>query len=68
MTRFLALYDGKTVSSAELLALSADRRLVEDFGKRLVSDEPDDATPHQEERDGRQGQGQGDGEEAHLAV
>ena len=41
--RFIALYDGKTVSSAELLAISADQRLVQDFGRRLVTDDdPED--------------------------
>jgi hypothetical protein len=45
MTRFLALYDGKTVSSAELLAVSADRRLVEDFGRRLVQDDEPEFGP-----------------------
>ncbi len=42
MTRFLALYGGPTISSAELLAVSADQRLVQDFGRRLVSEEPDE--------------------------
>ena len=42
MTHFLALYSGDTVSRAELIALSADQRIVEDFAKRLVTDEPDD--------------------------
>ena len=41
MTRFLALYDGQTISSASLLAVSADERLVADFGKRLIMDEPE---------------------------
>jgi hypothetical protein len=59
--RFLALYSGSTISDAELVAISADRKIISDFGKRLVSDEPElgpgdgpvnDATPHQEvERD-----------------
>ena len=37
--RFLALYNGKTVSSAELLAVTADERILEDFGRRLLGDE-----------------------------
>ena len=41
MTTFLALYSGKDVEHAELVAISANERLVEDFARRLVRDEPD---------------------------
>lgn len=43
MTTFLALYRGKTVSSAELVAVSADQRLVEDFAFRLTVDDPSES-------------------------
>lgn len=36
MTTFLALYHGDTVNSSELLAVTADRRIVEDFAARLL--------------------------------
>jgi hypothetical protein len=42
VTRFLALYDGQTISSASLLAVSADERLVRDFGKRLIDEDDDE--------------------------
>ena len=50
MTRFLALYDGQTISSASLLAVSADERLVADFGKRLIMDEPERETDGHDRR------------------
>jgi len=37
--RFIALYDGPTVSSAQLLALTGDERIVKDFGRRLFEDD-----------------------------
>jgi len=40
MTTFLALYRGPTVAAAELVALSADERLVRDFAERLVTEPP----------------------------
>jgi hypothetical protein len=40
MTTFLALYRGATISSAELVAVSADNHIVQDFAARLVTDEP----------------------------
>lgn len=43
MTTFLALYRGDSVSSAKLLALSADSELVRDFAARLL------ATPKEEQ-------------------
>ena len=36
MTTFLALYHGDTVNNSELLAVTADRRIVEDFLARLL--------------------------------
>jgi hypothetical protein len=36
VTTFLALYHGDTVNSSELLAVTADRRIVEDFAARLL--------------------------------
>ena len=36
MTTFLALYRGDSVSSAKLLALTADHKLVRDFAARLL--------------------------------
>ena len=36
MNRFVALYEGPTVSSARLLALSADERIVAKFYEALA--------------------------------
>jgi hypothetical protein len=36
VTRFLALYSGATVNSSEVLALSADPRIVKEFAARLL--------------------------------
>jgi len=36
LTTFLALYHGDTVNNSELLAVTADRRIVEDFLARLL--------------------------------
>lgn len=41
MTTFLALYRGPTVAAAELVALSADERLVRDFAERLITEPPE---------------------------
>ena len=38
MTTFLALYHGNTVNSSEILALTADRHIVEDFATRLLGE------------------------------
>ena len=38
MTVFVALYQGATVCDAELVALSADRRLVSDVARRIALD------------------------------
>jgi hypothetical protein len=48
MTSFIALYRGDTVSGAKLVALTADRDLVQDFGTKLLgwADEPDEAPQH----------------------
>ena len=40
-TSFLALYRGESVSSAKLLALTADPQLVSDFAARML-DEPEE--------------------------
>jgi hypothetical protein len=40
MTEFLALYSGATVNSSEVLALSADPRIVRDFAARLLEQPP----------------------------
>jgi hypothetical protein len=37
LTTFLALYRGDSVSSAKLLALTADHELVRDFAARLLN-------------------------------
>jgi hypothetical protein len=42
MTTFLALYRGATISSAELVAVSADNHIVQDFATRLITDEPNE--------------------------
>ncbi len=39
MTAFLALYVGKTVCEAQLVALSADVQLVADVAERLVRED-----------------------------
>jgi hypothetical protein len=36
VTTFLALYHGDTVNSSELLAITADRPIVEEFAARLL--------------------------------
>jgi hypothetical protein len=41
MTAFIALYRGETVSAAQLIAVTADPTLVQDFATRLVSDSPE---------------------------
>ena len=41
MTTFLALYHGNTVNASEILALTADRRIVEDFAARLLGKPPE---------------------------
>jgi len=35
---FLTLYHDKTVNAAELLTITADRRIVEDFAARLLGE------------------------------
>ena len=45
MTTFLALYHGESVSTAKLLALSAEPELVRAFAERLL------AKPSQQEAD-----------------
>ena len=42
MTEFLALYRGRTVSEAELVAISADKRVVSKFFKELATKSPED--------------------------
>ena len=37
MASFIALYHGDTISSAELVATTADPELVRDFAERLLS-------------------------------
>ena len=41
MTTFLALYHGPTVNSSEILAITADRHLVEEFAGRLLGARPE---------------------------
>ncbi len=36
MTNFIALYRGETVSSAKIIAVSADTHLVADFAARML--------------------------------
>ena len=45
MASFIALYRGDTISSAELVATTADPDLVRDFAERLLS------TPERQEPD-----------------
>jgi len=40
MGQFLALYSGATVNSSEVLALSADPRIVKEFAARLLEQPP----------------------------
>ena len=37
MASFIALYHGETISSAELVATTADPELVHDFAERMLS-------------------------------
>jgi hypothetical protein len=41
VTTFLALYHGATVNSSEILAITADHRIVEEFAGRLLSERPE---------------------------
>jgi hypothetical protein len=41
VTTFLALYRGATVNSSEILAITADRRIVEEFAGRLLGERPE---------------------------
>jgi hypothetical protein len=40
VSQFLALYSGTTVNSSEVLALSADPRIVKEFATRLLEQPP----------------------------
>ncbi len=44
MTNFLALYRGETVSTAKIVAVSAEPALVADFVRRMVAD-PEEQEP-----------------------
>lgn len=44
MATFLALYRGDSVSTAKLLALTAERELVREFAARLLQEPEDDGT------------------------
>jgi len=41
MRSFLALYRGPSIESSELIAVSADQKLIKNFVKGLVEEEPD---------------------------
>lgn len=45
MTTFLVLYRGDSVSSAKLLALTADHELVRDFAARLLNKPKEEQNP-----------------------
>jgi hypothetical protein len=50
LTNFVALYRGRTVSDAELVALSAEPQLVREFFMKLLGeslDKPSDKTDRQ---------------------
>jgi hypothetical protein len=40
VSQFVALYSGATVNSSEILALSADPRIVREFAARLLEQPP----------------------------
>ena len=40
MSQFVALYSGATVNSSEILALSADPRIVREFAAHLLEQPP----------------------------
>ena len=40
MTTFLALYRGASISTAELVAVSANQEIVSDFARQLVTEGP----------------------------
>lgn len=42
MTRFVAVYEGPTLSAARLLAVSADERIVNKFFEELLREVPAD--------------------------
>ena len=45
MTTFLALYRGDSISSAKVLALTADHELVRDFAARLLNKPKEEQNP-----------------------
>jgi hypothetical protein len=49
MTTFLALYRGASISSAELVAVSANRQIVSDFAQKLVT-EPEPVSEYRRSR------------------
>ena len=46
MRSFLALYRGPSIESSELIAVSADQKLIKNFVKGLVEEEPDPRHQH----------------------
>jgi hypothetical protein len=50
MARFLALYEGPTISSARLLAVSAEPRLISKFFEELVAEPEEDNGGRAEDR------------------
>lgn len=41
MTAFLALYVGDTVNNSDVIAMTADRRIVDDFAKLMLAPKKD---------------------------
>ncbi len=48
MTAFLALYQGETINSAKVVAVTAEQGIVADFSRRLL----DDSKPDEDRRPG----------------
>ena len=50
MTEFVALYRGRTVAEAELVAVSAEQRLVRRFFTEMLGEQERDSEPPSTER------------------
>jgi hypothetical protein len=45
MAAFIALYRGETVCGAQLVAVTADPQMVEDFAAKLITGGPENGDP-----------------------
>ncbi len=59
MAAFIALYRGETVCGAQLVAVTADPQMVEDFAAKLITGKPGKEGPKPDLRLVEQDQGDG---------